>query len=141
MYSKINCPARRCGSAHKDYFFILSYNFAWEAGVYTSAATYDPQEHAKNYHQLLFKHASKFHRSWLSLIIFVHFPWLSEKLYIISPTKKRNFIKNFREDFLKIILNGISIAALLCFESVFNITNTKKYKLILGDLISNVALS
>lgn len=65
----------------------LSYQFAWEAGVYMSEKTYDPNTHAKNHHRLLFSHAKKFSKVEPSVIVFVHFPWSGEKLYMDSLRK------------------------------------------------------
>lgn len=56
----------------------LSFRLRWGPGVAMTVGTYDPYQHAKNHHRLLFTHAKKFSRIQPSLIVFVVFPWFSE---------------------------------------------------------------
>lgn len=56
----------------------LSFRLQWGGGVAMTVGTYDPYQHAKNHHRLLFIHAKKFSRIQPSLIVFVVFPWFSE---------------------------------------------------------------
>ena len=58
----------------------LSYKLIWQSGSLTTVSTYDPYQHAENHHHLLFKHAKKFSVTQPSLIVFVFFPWFSEKV-------------------------------------------------------------
>jgi hypothetical protein len=45
-----------------------------------TVSEYHPHRHAKNHHQLLFTHAKKFSLRSPCLIVFVLFPWFSEKI-------------------------------------------------------------
>ncbi|MBF0548791.1 MAG: hypothetical protein HQM08_30490 [Candidatus Riflebacteria bacterium] len=62
----------------------LRYAIMWGSGVLMTESTYNPYLHAKNHHNLLFKHAKKFSKVNPSLIIFVIFPWFSEKISILG---------------------------------------------------------
>ena len=76
----------------------LNYRIKWDAGVLTTVSTYDPFQHAANHHTLLFKHAKKFSRNEPSLIVFVIFPWFSEKVLIpfcSSDVFYRSFSRRF----------------------------------------------
>jgi len=76
----------------------LSYTFGWKAGVHFGESTYDPNEHAKRHHPLLFGHAKKFSRIEPSFITFVVFPWSGENAFQIDD-RKRIFFKKFGEHF------------------------------------------
>lgn len=58
----------------------LSYRLMWGDGVLTTVSTYDPYIHAEEHHKLLFAHIKKFSRVMPGLIVFVIFPWFSEKV-------------------------------------------------------------
>lgn len=58
----------------------LSYRIMWGAGVLTTVSTYSPYAHAEEHHKLLFAHIKKFSRIMPGLIVFVVFPWFSEKV-------------------------------------------------------------
>lgn len=94
----------------------LRYAIIWGSGVLMIESTYNPYLHAKNHHSLLFKHAKKFSKVNPSLIIFVVFPWFSEKIsslgkvneifyrsfsrrffceYAAKPTKAKDIFKNY----------------------------------------------
>ena len=62
----------------------LSYQFAWNKGVYVTAHSHLPTDHALNHQRLLFGYANKFSKVEPSAIVLVHFPWTGEKLYIDS---------------------------------------------------------
>jgi len=76
----------------------LRYAIIWDSGVLMTESTYNPYLHAKNHHNLLFKHAKKFSKVKPSLIIFVVFPWFSE---MISGLEKANevFYRSFSRRF------------------------------------------
>lgn len=57
----------------------LSYRLIWQSGTLATMSSYNPYRHAEEHHTLLFKHAKKFSRTAPSLIVFVVFPWFSEK--------------------------------------------------------------
>ena len=57
----------------------LTYRLMWNGGTLATVSSYDPYHHAENHHTLLFKHAKKFSKTSPSLIVFVVFPWFSEK--------------------------------------------------------------
>lgn len=76
----------------------LSYTFGWKAGVHFGESTYDPNEHAKRHHPLLFGHAKKFSRNEPSVITFVIFPWSGEKVFPFEDSK-RTFFKKLGEHF------------------------------------------
>tara|TARA_B110001469_G_C9645955_1_gene326473 strand:+ start:3921 stop:5063 length:1143 start_codon:yes stop_codon:yes gene_type:complete len=58
----------------------LNYRLLWGKGALSTVSTYDPYQHAEKHHTLLFKHAKKFSKTQPSLIVFVLFPWFSEKV-------------------------------------------------------------
>lgn len=73
----------------------LSYRFGWEAGVIFAESSYDSKTHAANHQRLLVTHAKKFSRKEPTLIIFVVFPWASEKIMLFSTTGiPQEFIHN-----------------------------------------------
>lgn len=73
----------------------LSYRFSWDAGVVISESSYDSETHALNHQRLLVTHAKKYSRRDPSIIIFVVFPWASEKIMIFSEMKiAQEFIHN-----------------------------------------------
>lgn len=57
----------------------LSYRIQWGAGVLMTFSSYNPYIHAEEHHKLLFAHIKKFSRIMPGLIVFVIFPWFSEK--------------------------------------------------------------
>lgn len=73
----------------------LSYRFSWDAGVVIGESSYDSEIHALNHQRLLVTHAKKYSRRDPSVIIFVVFPWASEKIMIFSEMKiAQEFIHN-----------------------------------------------
>jgi hypothetical protein len=58
----------------------LTYRLMWGGGVLTTISTYDPYIHAEEHHKLLFAHIKKFSKVMPGLIVFVVFPWFSEKV-------------------------------------------------------------
>jgi len=60
----------------------LSYEFAWDAGVYTSGSSYSPIDHATRHHTLLFGHIKKFSRVEPTAIVYVMFPWSGESIFL-----------------------------------------------------------
>lgn len=76
----------------------LRYGILWGAGVLMTESSYHPYLHAKNHHNLLFKHAKKFSKVKPSLIIFVVFPWFSEKISDLGRANEifyRSFSRRF----------------------------------------------
>lgn len=76
----------------------LTYQIKWDTGVLTAASAYNPYRHAANHHTLLFKHAKKFSMIKPSLIVFVLFPWFSEKVvnpFCTSEVFYRSFSRRF----------------------------------------------
>ncbi len=76
----------------------LRYAIMWGSGVLMTESTYNPYLHAKNHHNLLFKHAKKFSKVNPSLIIFVIFPWFSEKISSLGKANEifyRSFSRRF----------------------------------------------
>ncbi|QVW21927.1 hypothetical protein KJF94_18795 [Pseudomonas hormoni] len=81
----------------------LSYQFAWEAGVITSVSEYDSRTHALNHQRLLVAHAKKFSRVEPTIIIFVVFPWASERIMLFSEANiAKQFIHNFGSIFFDV---------------------------------------
>lgn len=73
----------------------LSYRFSWDAGVVIGESSYDSETHALNHQRLLVTHAKKYSRKDPSIIIFVVFPWASERIMIFSKMKiAQEFIHN-----------------------------------------------
>ena len=72
----------------------LNYRLLWGAGVLSTVGTYDPYQHAEKHHTLLFKHAKKFSKTQPSLIVFVLFPWFSEKV-VNEFCEKEIFYRSF----------------------------------------------
>jgi hypothetical protein len=68
------------GSVKSTIISGLTYRYRRTAGSLTTISCYDPYEHARNHHQLLFQHAKKFSRISPSVIVFVAFPWFSESV-------------------------------------------------------------
>ncbi|MFT7632347.1 MAG: hypothetical protein ACI87E_003399 [Mariniblastus sp.] len=76
----------------------LTYRIKWDSGVLMTANTYDPFKHAADHHTLLFKHTKKFSRNSPSLIVFVVFPWFSERVVTASFSSDvfyRSFCRRF----------------------------------------------
>jgi hypothetical protein len=81
----------------------LTYKLIWKPGTLMTVSSYNPYVHAENHHQLLFKHAKKFSRTAPSLIVFVVFPWFSEKPSMADDgsTFYRAFARRFFCQYLK----------------------------------------
>lgn len=76
----------------------LRYAIMWGSGVLMTESTYNPYLHAKNHHNLLFKHAKKFSKVNPSFIVFVIFPWFSEKISSLGKANEifyRSFSRRF----------------------------------------------
>lgn len=76
----------------------LKYAIIWGSGVLMTESTYNPYLHAKNHHNLLFKYAKKFSKVNPSLIVFVIFPWFSEKISSLGKANEifyRSFSRRF----------------------------------------------
>ncbi|UVL81869.1 hypothetical protein LOY35_16705 [Pseudomonas sp. B21-028] len=81
----------------------LSYRFAWEAGVVIAESSYDSKTHASNHQRLLVTHAKKFSRREPTIIIFVVFPWASERIMLFSEMRiAQEFIHNLGSIFFDI---------------------------------------
>lgn len=80
----------------------LSYQFAWDAGAYTSATSYSPVEHATRHHTLLFGHIKKFSRTERTAIVYVMFPWSGESVFLGfgKDTFQTEFGKQFFNNYL-----------------------------------------
>lgn len=73
----------------------LSYHYRRDSGCLTSVSCYDPYEHARNHHRLLFQHAKKFSKISPSVIVFVVFPWFSESIFSGGITSNEVFYRAF----------------------------------------------
>ncbi len=73
----------------------LTYRYRRTAGSLTAVSCYNPYEHARNHHQLLFQHAKKFSRISPSVIVFVAFPWFSESVLSGGLTPNEVFYRAF----------------------------------------------
>jgi len=76
----------------------LRYAIIWDSGMLMTESTYNPCLHAKNHHNLLFNHAKKFSKVNPSVIIFVIFPWFSEKIPSLGNANEifyRSFSRHF----------------------------------------------
>jgi hypothetical protein len=81
----------------------LSYRFSWDAGVVIAESSYDSKTHASNHQRLLVTHAKKYSRREPTIIIFVVFPWASEKIMIFSEMRiAQEFIHNLGTIFFDI---------------------------------------
>lgn len=87
----------------------LSYEFAWDSGVYMSASSYSPLEHATRHHSLLFGHVKKFSRIEPTVIVYVLFPWSGERVFLFD-TGKPKFLKEFGEQFFNNYLGSSDTA-------------------------------
>lgn len=86
----------------------LSYEFAWNAGVYISESTYSPVEHATKHHTLLFGHIKKFSRIEPTVIVYVMFPWSGESAFF--GFGKDTFQTEFGKQFFNNYLGSTSLA-------------------------------
>ncbi|MGK9064594.1 hypothetical protein [Stutzerimonas chloritidismutans] len=78
----------------------LSYRFGWGAGVVFAESSYDSKTHASNHQRLLVTHAKKFSRRDPTIIIFVVFPWASERIMLFSEMGiSQEFIYNLGSKF------------------------------------------
>ncbi|WP_345977562.1 hypothetical protein [Sulfurimonas sp. HSL3-7] len=117
----------------------LKYAIIWRTGMSKTESTYNPYLHAKNHYKLLFKHAKKFSRVNPSLIVFVVFPWFSERALnsnLDSSNEKfyRSFARRFFCDY-----SSKSTKAQVIYkkysgqESIFDITKQLSGVLFLED--------
>ncbi|MGV3681642.1 MAG: hypothetical protein ACO1PM_18265 [Acidovorax sp.] len=83
----------------------LSYEFAWEPGVYLSGSSYSSVDHAQQHHKLLFGHIKKFSRVEPTAIVYVMFPWSGESVFG-APDKDK-----FQTEFAKQFFNGYLASA------------------------------
>lgn len=86
----------------------LSYQFAWDRGVYVTALTHTPTDHALNHQRLLFGYAKKFSKVEPSAIVLVYFPWTGEKLFIDS--QRTSFFKELGHVFFNAYLGKPDLA-------------------------------
>lgn len=91
-------PAAQPATFHSSIIPGLSYSFAWGPGVCFGEGSYSPEEHARHHHSLLFGHAKKFSRLNPTVIVFVIFPWSSEKVFMFESSN-RVFFKELGEIF------------------------------------------
>lgn len=85
---------------------VLSYRYRRTPGSLMGVSCYNPYEHARNHHRLLFQHLKKFSRNYPSVIVFVSFPWFSESILSgdISPNEvfyrafARRFFCQYKDD-------------------------------------------
>ncbi len=115
----------------------LRYAIIWGAGVLMTASTYNPYLHAKNHHNLLFKHAKKFSKVNPSLIIFVIFPWFSEKVSSLGSANEifyRSFSRRFFCEYAEKSVKAKDIFKSYSSEdSVFDVTRKLSGVLFLED--------
>ncbi|WP_390349299.1 hypothetical protein ACFJIS_15665 [Variovorax boronicumulans] len=86
----------------------LSYEFAWDAGAYTSVSSYSPGNHATRHHTLLFGHIKKFSRVEPTAIVYVMFPWSGESIF--TGFGKETFQKEFGTQFFNNYLGSTDLA-------------------------------
>lgn len=86
----------------------LSYEFAWDAGAYTSVGSYSPVAHATRHHTLLFGHIKKFSRVEPTAIVYVMFPWSGERVFL--GFGKETFQKEFGTQFFNNYLGSTDLA-------------------------------
>lgn len=86
----------------------LSYEFAWNAGVYGSPSLYSPLEHAAKHHTLLFGHIKKFSRVEPTVITYVMFPWSGESVF--SGLGKETFQTEFGRQFFNNYIGSVELA-------------------------------
>lgn len=86
----------------------LSYKFAWDAGVFVSATSYSPLEHAAKHHTLLFGHIKKFSRVEPTVITYVMFPWSGESIF--SGFGKEMFQTEFGRQFFNNYIGSVELA-------------------------------
>lgn len=115
----------------------LRYAFIWGSGVLMTASTYNPYLHAKNHHNLLFKHAKKFSKVKPSLIVFVIFPWFSENVSSLGKANEifyRSFSRRFFCEYAaKSIKAKEMFKSYSSEDSVFDVTRKLSGVLFLED--------
>lgn len=57
----------------------LSYRIIWESGILSSISSHSPYAYAEQNHHLIFKHFSKLHRKKPTILVYVVFPWFSDR--------------------------------------------------------------
>jgi hypothetical protein len=79
----------------------LKYTIQWTGkGILMTSDTYNPYLNAQNNHTLLFKHAKKFSIIQPSLIVFVLFPWFSEKTITVDfDNSRETYLRSFSRRF------------------------------------------
>ncbi|MBY6346566.1 hypothetical protein E5C31_11400 [Providencia rettgeri] len=98
----------------------LSYQFAWNAGVYGSASSYSPLEHATKHHTLLFGHIKKFSRVEPTVITYVMFPWSGESVFL--GFGKEAFQTEFGRQFFNNYIGSVDLACKFNQKVTSNIT-------------------
>lgn len=76
----------------------LAYRILWGSGVVTAVSIYNPYAHAEKHHPLLFSHAKKFSHTSPTLIVFVVFPWFSERV-VVQTNSSETFYRAFSRRF------------------------------------------
>ena len=85
---------------HSNTIQDLSYKLLWKnKGMVTTNSTYNPYLHAENHYKLLFTHMKKFSKNRPSLIVFVVFPWFSEKVLTNNSIDKETFFRSVSRRF------------------------------------------
>lgn len=103
----------------------LSYRIIWEKGVLMVHSIYDQYQHAENHHQLLFKHAKKFVLAKPTVIVFVVFPWFSERNFIFKDNQEV-FFRSFSRRFFCQYIRAVQDIDECCYiKGVSNATITK----------------
>jgi hypothetical protein len=115
----------------------LAYRLMWQGGMLTTSSTYDPYLHAANHHTLLFKHAKKFSKTQPNLIVFVVFPWFSEKVTNLNDCNKIFYRSLCRRFFCQYAKETSSAKTILKYfqgnETVAEVTDKLAGVLILKD--------
>ena len=89
---------KKTSNVKSDVIEYLSHRVLWGKGIISTTSTYNPYWHAMNHHKLLFQHMKKFSINNPSLIVFVFFPWFSEKIDGLDGFNKifyRSFARRF----------------------------------------------
>jgi hypothetical protein len=108
----------------------LSYEFAWNAGIYAGASSYSPLEHATKHHTLLFGHIKKFSRVEPSVITYVMFPWSGESVF--SGFGKETFQTEFGKQFFNNYIGSLELARKFNQKVKSNITAEEVTKYLSG---------
>jgi len=77
----------------------LTYRYRRTPGLLMANSCYNPYEHARNHHWLLFQHLKKFSRNYPSVIVFVSFPWFSESILSGDTSPNEVFYRAFARRF------------------------------------------